>query len=138
MKGSWPSLPKARRVRILWDDIHFPPPVRIPVFLFSLLFCLFVTNRLQAQDPGAQQDAEAAREKLLKASDQLDNIQANSEATKLSVDGMKADVARLQAGVARAQADNAALRQQLADLQAAFDQLKEQRIKERQALLDEM
>ncbi len=64
---------------------------------------------LPAQDPGAQQDAEAAREKLLKASDELDNIQANSEATKTSVDGMKTDVAALQDSVTKLQADNAAL-----------------------------
>jgi regulator of replication initiation timing len=91
---------------------------------------------LQAQDPGAQQDAEAAREKLLKAADQLDNIQANSEATKLSVDGMKTDVATLQANVTKLQGDNAALRQQVADLQAALDQFKAEQIKARQTLID--
>jgi regulator of replication initiation timing len=91
---------------------------------------------LQAQNPGAQQDAEAAREKLLKAEDELDNIQANSETTKLSVDGMKTDVAALQADVAKLQSDNAALRQQLADTQAAFDQFKAEQIQSRQALID--
>ena len=92
--------------------------------------------RLQAQDPGAQQDAEAAREKLLKAADQLDNIQANSEATKTSVDGMKTDVAKLQDDVTKLQGDNAALRQQLADLQAALDQFEAEQIKARQTLID--
>ena len=92
--------------------------------------------RSLAQDPGAQQDAEAAREKLLKAEDQLDNIQANSETTKTSVDGMKSDVAALQADVTKLQSDNAALRQQLADMQAAFDQFKEEQIKARQTLID--
>jgi len=95
-----------------------------------------VTPRLQAQDPGAQQDAEAAREKLLKAADQLDNIQANSEATKTSVDGMKTDVATLQGDVTQLQSDNAALRQQVADLQAALDQFKAEQIKARQTLID--
>ena len=92
--------------------------------------------RLHAQDPGAQQDAEAAREKLLKAEDELDNIQANSETTKTSVDGMKADVATLQATVTQLQSDNAALKQQLADMQAAFDQYKVEQIKARQTLID--
>jgi regulator of replication initiation timing len=92
--------------------------------------------RLKAQDPGAQQDAEAAREKLLKAEDELDNIQANSETTKTSVDGMKADVATLQATVTQLQSDNAALKQQLADMQAAFDQYKAEQIKARQTLID--
>jgi septal ring factor EnvC (AmiA/AmiB activator) len=95
-----------------------------------------VTPRLQAQDPGAQQDAEAAREKLLKAADQLDNIQANSEATKTSVDSMKADVTTLQADMTKLQSDNTALRQQVADLQAALDEFKAEQIKARQTLID--
>ncbi|HEV3272621.1 MAG TPA: LysM peptidoglycan-binding domain-containing protein [Candidatus Methylacidiphilales bacterium] len=97
-----------------------------------------MTPRLQAQDPGAQQDAEAAREKLLKAADQLDNIQANSEATKTSVDGVKTDVAALQASVTKLQSDNAALRQQIADLQAAVDEFKAEQIKARQVLIDKV
>jgi len=95
-----------------------------------------VTPRVHAQNPGAQQDAEAAREKLLKAADELDNIQANSETTKTSIDGMKTDVATLQASVTKLQSDNAALRQQVADLQAALDQFKAEQIKARQALID--
>jgi TolA-binding protein len=110
--------------------------VRIPALLLSLALCFSVTPRLQAQDPGAQQDAEAAREKLLKAADQLDNIQANSETTKMSVAGMKTDVAVLQSDVTKLQNDNAALRQQVADLQAALDQFKEEQIKARQTLID--
>ena len=110
--------------------------MRISPLLLSLVLCFSVTPRLQAQNPGAQQDAEAAREKLLKAADQLDNIQANSETTKTSVDGMKADVAKLEGDVTKLQSDNAALRQQLADLQAALDQFKAEQIKARQALID--
>jgi multidrug efflux pump subunit AcrA (membrane-fusion protein) len=90
----------------------------------------------QVPDPGAAQDEEAAREKLLKASDQLDNIQANSEATKNSVDGMKTDVATLQATVTKLQGDNDALKQQLTDLQAAFDQYKAEQLQARQTLID--
>jgi regulator of replication initiation timing len=100
------------------------------------VLCFSVTPRLQAQDPGAQQDAEAAREKLLKAADELDNIQANSEVTKTSVDGMKTDVAKLQGDVIQLQSDNTALRRQLADLQAALDQFKADQIKARQTLID--
>jgi regulator of replication initiation timing len=110
--------------------------VRIPAFLLSLALCLSVTPRLHAQNPGAQQDAEAAREKLLKAEDELDNIQANSETTKTSVDGMKTDVATLQDDVTKLQSDNATLRQQVADLQAALDEFKAEQIKARQTLID--
>jgi len=112
------------------------PPVRISLLLFSLALCFSLTPGLQAQNPGAQQDAEAAREKLLKAADQLDNIQANSEATKTSVDGMKADVVKLQGDVTKLQGDNAALRQQVTELQAALDQFKAEQVKTRQTLID--
>jgi regulator of replication initiation timing len=110
--------------------------VRISVFFLSLFICLSANQLLRAQDPGAQQDAEAAREKLLKAADQLDNIQSNSETTKASVDNMKADVTRLQATVTQLQTDNETLKQQLADLQAAFDKAEAAHVKERQVLID--
>jgi regulator of replication initiation timing len=108
--------------------------VRIPALFLYL--AIFLTPTLRAQSPGAQQDAEAAREKLLKAADTLDNIQANSETTKTSVDGMKTDVAALQAAVTKLQTDNAALRQQVTDLHAALDQYKAEQTKARQALID--
>ena len=136
MSGNWLSLRKANGLRILRVRITFPAPVRIPALFLCLVLCFTVTPRLQAQNPGAQQDAEAAREKLLKAADQLDNIQANSETTKTSVEGMKTDVAALQASVTKLQGDNAALRQQLADLQAALDQFKAEQTKSRQTLID--
>lgn len=110
--------------------------MRISAFLLSLALCFSATPGLRAQDPGAQQDAEAAREKLLKAEDELDNIQANSEVTKTSVDGMRTDVAKLQGDVTQLQSDNAALRQQVVDLQAALDQFKAEQIKARQTLID--
>ena len=112
--------------------------MKITAFLFSLLLGLSVTTGLRAQmrDPDAQQDAEAQREKLLKASDQLDNIQANSESTKMAVDGMKADMARLQGDVTRLQADNAALKQQVTDLQTALDESKAAYDKKLKVLVD--
>ena len=110
--------------------------MRTAILFLSLALCLPLAPSLLAQDPGAQQDAEAAREKLLKAADQLDNIQANSEATKTSVDGMKNDVAALQATVTKLQGDNDALRQQVTDLQAALEAYKVEQIKARQTLID--
>jgi septal ring factor EnvC (AmiA/AmiB activator) len=85
--------------------------VRIFLLLLGLIVGLSTATRslAQAPDPGAQQDAEAAREKLLKASDELDNIQANSESTKTSVDAMKTDVTALQANVTQLQTENAAI-----------------------------
>ena len=110
--------------------------MRISALLFSAVLCLAAPTILRAQDPGAAQDAEAAREKLLKASDELDNIQANSENTRAAVDGMKTDVASLQQNVTALQNENATLKQQLTDLQAAFEQYKADQAKERQQLVD--
>ena len=58
-------------------------------------------------------------------------IESNSEATKMSVTGMKTDIARLQD-------ENRALKQQLADLQTAFNNAEAAHAKERQVLLDEV
>jgi regulator of replication initiation timing len=77
------------------------------------------------------QDAEAAREKILKASDQIDLMETNSEATKTAVDAMKTQIAKLQD-------DNTALKQQLADLQAAFDKAEAAHAQERQTMIDEV
>lgn len=111
--------------------------MRLSIVIFSLLACLIPAGRAQAQQsPDAQQDAEAAREKLLKAADQLDNIQANSEATTTSVAGMKSEVAKLEGDVSKLQSDNAALRVQLADLQSAFSEAKAAHEKEQKVMVD--
>lgn len=110
--------------------------MRISAFLFCATLCLAAPSASRAQDPGAAQDAEAAREKLLKASDEITNMQANSENTRAAVDGVKNDVATLQQTVTKLQDDNAALKQQLSTLQAAFDQYKADQAKERQQLID--
>ena len=72
--------------------------MRISVIFLQSGLCLFrACARLAAQDPGARSRTPRPRaRKLLKAEDELDNIQANSEATKASVDAMKADVTKLQ------------------------------------------
>ncbi len=110
--------------------------MRKSVLLFWAALALAAPTGLRAQDPGAAQDAEAAREKLLKASDELDNIQASSESTRASVDGVKTDVASLQQNVTALQNENTALKQQLADLQTQFDQYKADQAHERQVLID--
>lgn len=104
--------------------------MRILVLLF-IFVCLSFPLETHAQDPGAQQDAEAAREKILKASDQIDLIESNSETNKTTLEGMKADIAKLQD-------QNTTLKQQLADLQAAFDKAEAKHVTERQILLDEV
>ncbi|MCE0499349.1 MAG: LysM peptidoglycan-binding domain-containing protein [Methylacidiphilales bacterium] len=103
-----------------------------PVLIVIFCCCLApLPAYAQDQGPAAQQDEEAARQKILKAADQIDMIETNSEATKSSVDAMQADLTKLQD-------ENAALKQQLADLQAAFNKSEADRAKERQALLDEV
>jgi LysM repeat protein len=81
--------------------------------------------------PAEAQDAEAARERLLKAADQLDLIQSNAETARVAMEQMKSDLAQLQAS-------NADLKQQVVALQAAFDKSEAARAKERQVLLNEV
>jgi uncharacterized phage infection (PIP) family protein YhgE len=108
--------------------------------LFSLIlgFAAIPGLRAQVPDPGQVQDNESAREKLLHAADQLDNIQANSESTKVSVDNLKSDVATLDQTVAELKSENATLKQQLDELQTAFDQYKDEQVKSRQKLIDDV
>jgi LysM repeat protein len=82
-------------------------------------------------DPGASQDEEAAREKILKAADQIDLMEGNAEATKTAVDGMKADLAQLRD-------QNTALKLEVDTLQEAFQKSEADRAQERQVLLDEV
>lgn len=96
------------------------------------------TMRAQPAGPGAQQDAEAAREKLLKAADQIDMMESNSEANKAAMDGIKTQLGQLQA-------DNAALKLQVSTLQDtvqkqqdALDKMRADHARERQALIDEV
>ena len=112
--------------------------MRIHLLLLGLIVGLSTATLALAQvpDPGVDQDAQAARDKLLKASDELDNIQANSEQTKVSLDAMKPQITTLQANITELQTENAALKQQLADLQTAFDQYKADQAQARKALID--
>lgn len=82
-------------------------------------------------NPGAAQDAEAAREKILKASDQIDMIQGNYETTRVTLAAMKTDITQLQA-------DNTELKQQIADLHAALDRSESQRVKDREEMINQV
>jgi regulator of replication initiation timing len=91
-----------------------------------------------AAQAGAAQDAEAQRERLLKAADQLDAIESNSETTKASLDALKTQLTQLES-------DNAALKAQVSTLQDtvghqqdALDQVKADRARDRQAIIDEV
>ncbi len=125
------------------DKIPFPA-VRIPLLLLAL-FSLALPVRAQVpepgamtQNPGAAQDEEAAREKLLKAADQLDLIQSGAESTKVEVDGMKTEFAQMQSSITQLQGANAALKEQISSLQDALDKAEAERARERQVLLDEV
>lgn len=89
-------------------------------------------------DPGASQDAEAAREKLLKAADQVDLMESNSEATKASVDGLKSTLTQLSDQNAALKAQVATLQDTVAKQQDQLDKIEAGRAKERQALIDEV
>ncbi|MCE0483849.1 MAG: LysM peptidoglycan-binding domain-containing protein [Methylacidiphilales bacterium] len=110
--------------------------MRILVFLFSFLVISPAPASLLAQDPGAEQDAEAARQKILKAADQIDMIESNTEATKPQIDAMKADIAQMQSDNTALKQQVGDLKQQLTDLKSAFDLAQAEHAKEQKALLD--
>jgi hypothetical protein len=111
--------------------------VRTSFCLWGAALLLASSARLHAvDDPGAMQDAQEERLKLLKAADQIQMIQNNSEAAQKSVDGMKTDLANLHDSVTKLQADNADLQKQIAALKDALEKSEAARAKEKQVLLD--
>jgi LysM repeat protein len=106
------------------------------LLLFGLLLASLAIAH--AQDPGATQDAEAARLKLLRAADQIEVMQAASDGNTAQIATLKAEIEqqRMELDATKAQlatlkADNASLREALEKLDAA-------RATERKALLDEV
>jgi LysM repeat protein len=89
-------------------------------------------------DPGATQDAEDEREKLLKAADQIDAIEANSEATKVALDTFKTQLSQIEDENTALKAQVSTLQDTVAKQQDALDEMKAARLKERQALIDEV
>ncbi len=89
-------------------------------------------------DPGATQDEEDQREKLLKAADQIDSIEANSEATKVALDSFKTQLSQIQDENTALKAQVSTLQDTVTRQQDALDQMKAERVKERQALIDEV
>ena len=60
MSSSWLSLRKSDGLRIFAADT-----VRISAFFFCAALCLGAPSGLRAQNPGAQQDAEAAEDQAV-------------------------------------------------------------------------
>jgi len=89
-------------------------------------------------DPGVTQDAEDQREKLLKAADQIDAIEANSEATKVALDTFKTQLSQIEQENTALKAQVSTLQDTVAKQQDALDEMKAARLKERQALIDEV
>jgi regulator of replication initiation timing len=89
-------------------------------------------------DPGASQDAEAAREKLLKASDQIELAETNAEATRQAVDGMKAKLTKIEDANTALKLQVSTLQDTVTKQQDEIDKMQADRAKERQALIDEV
>jgi nucleoid-associated protein YgaU len=79
-------------------------------FFLTLLVVIGAVATAGAQDPGAEQDAIAERQKILKAADQLELLAQQSAQLAQEVAGLKERVAKLEAA-------NGELRLQLAQQQ---------------------
>ena len=115
-----------------------------PLFA-PLLSLLLILPALAQTDPGAQQDAQDERRKLLRAADQIETLQANLDAAtvqlntlkagleqnRTDLDAAKTDIAALKAANTALKSDNAALREAIEKLDAA-------RAEERKLLLEQI
>jgi regulator of replication initiation timing len=102
-----------------------------PHFLLALLMVCAFAGAVFAQDPGAAEDEREARLKLLKAADQVDMIQTNSESLRTEVDALKSQVTKMQD-------ENTSLRQEVADLKSSLEKMDTARAREREVLLGEV
>ncbi len=78
--------------------------------------------------PAQREDAEAERLKILRASDQIEIIQANW-------DKIQVEIATLKEQIAKSQENENALRQEINTLRTALQKSEEARAKEREVLL---
>jgi len=98
--------------------------------VLALLFTIGVAPALWAQDPGAEQDAIAERQKILKAADQLDLLtQQNSQITQQNGQ-LSQQIAALQDRVQKLESANSDLKSQLAQQQKDWQAEKEKLLKE--------
>jgi LysM repeat protein len=98
--------------------------------ILALLFTVSVAAALRAQDPGAEQDAIAERQKILKAADQLDlltqqNAQIVQQNTQLSQ-----QITALQERLLKLETANGDLKEQLVQQQKDWAAEKEKLLKE--------
>jgi len=100
----------------------------------ALLLCLCLSGACaaHAQDsPSAEEDAREERLKILRAADQMEMLQRNSEAAN-------AKVTKLEATVEKLEQNNKQLTAQVKALQEAMLSLKETQAKQQKTLLEEV
>ena len=106
--------------------------------LTAALGLLLVMPLLAQDDPGAREDEKAAREKLLRAADQIDVLQSSNDANTAQIATLKSSNDQLRTDLDAAKADIAALKTENADLHAALEKLDAARLDEQKALLDQV
>lgn len=93
------------------------------------LYCLSGIGIINAQlTPAQKEDAEEERRRILRASDQIEIIQANA-------DKIQIELATLKEQIAKQQESETALRQEINTLRTALQKTEEARAKEREVLL---
>jgi len=103
--------------------------VKLGILALSLCcLCGISTINAQLQTPAQREDAEAERLKILRASDQIEIIQANW-------DKIQVEVANLKEQVTKSQDTENSLRQEINTLRTALQKSEEARAKEREVLL---
>ena len=106
--------------------------------LIAALGLLLVMPLLAQDDPAAREDEKAAREKLLRAADQIDVLQSSNDANTAQIATLKSSNDQLRTDLDAAKADIAALKAENADLHAALEKLDAARLDEEKTLLDKV
>ncbi len=108
------------------------------LFLTLLLFPLLLLSPLSAQNPGAKEDLESERRKVLRTADLVDSIQTSQEQLQSDIADLKAKSKTTQEQLEITQSENQKLRSDLLTLKTAIEKSEEARLKERDLLLKEI
>jgi len=109
--------------------------IPLPLFFLSILF---IAAFLSGQTPGAREDLESERRKVLRTADLVDSIQATQEQLQADLADFKSKSKSFQEQIESLQVDNQKLRSDLVTLKMAIEKSEESRVKEREILIKEI
>jgi LysM repeat protein len=106
--------------------------------IFALVLLILPSSLSCAQDPGAFQDAEAERQKILRTADQVDLLSRQSDDFRTQIEALKKQMTDLEMDKTALENQLTQIKSEQAALRAALEKSEASRLKEREVLLTEV